>query len=265
MPQLEVRRSTRPPTDRCILTVAGVAVTSLVLLWIWSASSAALPPSHGVRPADSGTLTWFFAFLVSWVLMTAAMMLPSALPLLWTLQRVARNCAGGYRVPLVAAAAYLGIWASVGIAVWACFLAAEIVLPVPADSAIADRLAGVGLAAAGLFGLSPLARTCLRACRRPFGFMARYWRGGSDVLWQAGRIGAAYGISCVGCCVPMIGMMFLAGLMNLASMLALAILMVAMKVSGIGPHLASCLAVALVIAGVAIGMQWAPIGLEHHH
>lgn len=96
MPPLEVRRDARALTE-CILTVVGVASASLLLLWIWSAWSEALPPSHGVRPADFGTLTWFFAFLGSWVLMTAAMMLPSALPLLWTLQRCP-DC-GAVKIP----------------------------------------------------------------------------------------------------------------------------------------------------------------------
>lgn len=225
------------------------------------------PSSHGARPAGAGTFAWFAVFLASWVLMTAAMMLPSAWPLLRTLQRAARSVLPGSQAPLLAAAAYLGVWATVGISVWVCILATEVFHFGHGDPITTARLAGGGLAAAGLFGLSPLARTCLRACRRPFGFMARYWRGGDGnrVRVQAARIGAAYGVSCVGCCVPMIGMMFVTGMTSPVSMVALAIVMVAMKVSGQGVRLASVLAVALVLAGVAVGMQWMPLGSHHHH
>ena len=63
----------------------------------------------------------------------------------------------------------------------------------------------------------------------------------------------------------MIGMMFVTGMTSLVSMVALAIVMVAMKVSGQGVRLASVFAVALVLAGVAVGMQWMPLGSHHHH
>jgi predicted metal-binding membrane protein len=126
------------------------------------------------------------------------------------------------------------------------------------------RLAGAGVALVGLYGLSPLASTCLRACRRPFGFLARYWRGGGSVRLQAALIGAAYGLSCVGCCIPMIAIMFIVGMGHMAIIVILAVMMVVMKSSAGGTWLARLLALALIGAGVAIGTMWVPVAMHHH-
>ena len=48
--------------------------------------------------------------MVGWMLMTAAMMLPSAMPLLASLDRIARSQSGRRTLPLLAALAYLAVW-----------------------------------------------------------------------------------------------------------------------------------------------------------
>jgi predicted metal-binding membrane protein len=203
-------------------------------------------------------------FLAAWMLMTAAMMLPSAMPLLVSLDRIARNQPSRYEIPIFAALAYMGIWGLVGIAAWFTSAAADTYILPHTSAQVVSRLAGGCLVLAGLYGLSPLASACLRACRRPFGFLARYWRGGANVRLQAARIGAAYGISCVGCCVPMLGIMFVVGMANIAIVIAMGVLMVIMKTSIVGPRLAQFLAIALIGAGIAIGLASLPL-LPHHH
>lgn len=81
---------------------------------------------------------------------------------------------------------------------------------------------------------------------------------------QAARIGAAYGVSCVGCCVPMLGVMFVVGMANIAIVIAMGVLMVIMKSSIVGTRVARFLAIALIGAGVAIGFAWLPL-LPHYH
>jgi len=205
-----------------------------------------------------------FTFLASWMVMSAAMMLPSAMPLLVLLDRVARNHSSRHEIPLVAALAYLIVWGVVGMAVWAIGVAAEAYLLPRADAQVVSWLAGAGLVAAGLYGLSPMAGACLRACRRPFGFLARHWRGGSGARWQAARIGTAYGISCVGCCVPMLGIMFVVGMANIAIVIAMGVMMVMMKSSTVGTWIAHSLAIALIAAGLAVGFGWLPLSPHYH-
>jgi predicted metal-binding membrane protein len=240
-----------------------IAPMSLLVLYLWS-TTPSVPSPHGLHSPGGGTLTRPVAFLTAWMLMTAAMMLPSAMPLLVSLDRVAQNHSSRREIPVFAALAYLAVWGLVGIATWATSVAAEAYLLPRASTQVVSWLAGGGLVLAGLYGLSPLASACLRACRRPFGFLARYWRGGSGARLQAVRIGAAYGVSCVGCCVPMLGMMFVVGMANIAIVIAMGVLMVIMKTSIVGTWVAQLLSIALIGAGVATGFAWLPL-LPHHH
>jgi predicted metal-binding membrane protein len=248
-------RNARPS----LVAVAAMAPVSLLVLYLWSTSSP-----HAMHGAGAATLTRLVVFLAAWMLMTAAMMLPSAMPLLASLDRMARNQPRPHGIPLFAALAYLGVWGLVGIAVWGTSVAAAAYFLPRASPNVVSALAGACLVLAGVYGLSPLAGACLRACRRPFGFLARYWTGGSSARLQATRIGAAYGVSCVGCCVPMIGIMFVVGMANMAIVIAMGVVMVVMKTSAIGTRVAHLLSIALIVAGVAIGFGWLPFVPAHH-
>ena len=251
-------RNVRPS----LVAVATMAPVSLLVLYLWT-TTPSLPSHHGSDPGGPVTLTRAVLFLTGWMLMTAAMMLPSAMPLLVSLDRLARNKSSRYAIPVFAAMAYLGVWGVVGIAAWATSAAAGAYLLPRASAQVVSGLAGGGLVLAGLYGLSPLAGACLRACRRPFGFLARYWHGGSPRV-QAARIGAAYGISCVGCCVPMLGVMFVVGMANIAVVIAMGVLMVVMKTSIVGTRVAHLLSIALIGVGIAVGFDFLPFAPAHH-
>jgi len=240
-----------------------MAPAALLVLYLWHSTPPAAP-EHAMHLPPAGALTRLVVFLMAWMLMTAGMMLPSAMPLLTSLDRIARNQARRHEIPLIAALAYMGVWGVVGLAAWAISAASEAYLVPYADSRTISWLAGGGMILAGAYGLSPMASACLRACRRPFGFLARHWRGGSGVRLQAARIGAAYGVSCVGCCVPMIGLMFVTGMANIAIVISMGVLMVLMKTSAVGTRVAHFLAYVLIGAGVAIGFAWLPLSPHQH-
>lgn len=246
-------------TRPSLVAVAMTAPVSLLLLYLWSTPSS----HHAMHGAGAATRP--VVFLTAWMLMTAAMMLPSAMPLLAALDKMARSHARAHELPLLAALAYLAVWGVVGIAAWGISAAAGTYLLPRASTGAVSAIAGGSLVLAGTYGLSPLAGACLRACRLPFGFLARYWTGGSSARLQATRIGAAYGASCVGCCVPMIGIMFVVGMANMANIIALGIVMVVMKTSAIGNRVAQLLSIALIVIGVAVAFGWLPLGTPHHH
>jgi predicted metal-binding membrane protein len=248
---------------RRLLPILMLTPVSLLLLYLWTTTPSLTSP-HASHSLGTGGITRSAAFLTAWMLMTAAMMLPSAMPLLVSLDRIARNHSSRHAIPVLATLAYLGVWELVGIAASTTSAAAEAYLVPRASTQVVSRIAGGCLALAGFYGLSPLASACLRACRRPFGFLARYWRGGSGARLQAARIGAAYGVSCVGCCVPMLGIMFVVGMANIAIVIAMGVLMVIMKTSIVGTRVAHLLAIALICAGVAFGFAWLPL-VPHHH
>jgi predicted metal-binding membrane protein len=241
-----------------------MAPASLLVLQLWNTTQSLSTLPHGLRPPGTWTFAGLAVFLAAWMLMTTAMMLPSAMPLLISLDRIGRNQPSRYQIPIFATLAYLGVWGIVGVAAWISSAASQAYILPQASGYVVSRLAGACLVLAGLYGLSPIARACLRACRRPFGFLARYWRGGLGARLQAVRIGWAYGISCVGCCVPMLGIMFVVGMTNMAIMIAMGIVMVVMKSSSIGPRVAILVAITLVGTGVAVGMAWLPLSVHRH-
>jgi predicted metal-binding membrane protein len=151
----------------------------------------------------------------------------------------------------------------VGVLTWSANVGANAYLLPRLGSDTVAWLAGACLVLAGVYGLSPLAGACLRACRRPFGFLARYWSGDRPRR-QGARIGVAYGVSCVGCCVPMLGVMAVVGMANVAVVIALGVVMAIMKVSVVGVRVAQGLSVALIIAGVAVGLGWLQLSPHVH-
>src|SRR5262245_49096825 len=88
--QFRLLRRIRGENRWSVAMIAMIAPLSLLAMWLWSTSPDAPPMSHGARPAGLGLAAWLTVFLVAWMLMSAAMMLPSAVPLLVTLDRVSR-------------------------------------------------------------------------------------------------------------------------------------------------------------------------------
>ena len=245
-----------------LVVVATASAVSLLVLYLWrttpSTTSSHHPGAsgHAGHAIETATAIRPVVFLVGWMLMTAAMMLPSAMPLLASLDRIARSQSSRWTLPLVAALACLAVWGG-------------------------RRSGGAGRQSAGRRappesrqqrGRRPARRRSIgvgwrvrplttggrlpAGCRCPFWFLARHWRGGSRPDLQAARIGAAYGVSCVGCCVPMVGMMFIVGMSNIAIVIAMGVVMVLMKSSVVGIRVAQLLSLALVVAGVAVALGW---------
>jgi predicted metal-binding membrane protein len=73
-------------------------------------------------------------------------------------------------------------------------------------------LSGAILLAAGSYQWSPLKDKCLAQCRSPIQFITGHWRAGPV---GALRMGAAYGLYCVGCCWAIMLLLFVGGVMNL--------------------------------------------------
>ena len=76
------------------------------------------------------------------------------------------------------------------------------------------------LIAAGIFQFTPLKHTCLSQCRAPFEFVMTRWREGTD---GAFRMGLEHGLFCAGCCWALMGLLFVAGVMNILWIAALSL------------------------------------------
>jgi predicted metal-binding membrane protein len=198
---------------------------------------------------DLGALGWYVGV---WVTMMAAMMLPSAAPMVLFFARAAEARAGGRAGARAATAAfvagYLLVWTAVGLVAYGVFRVLRgLDLAFLEWDAAGPLVAGAAIAAAGVYQLSPLKRVCLRHCRSPLHVVTRRWRAGP---LGALRMGAEHGGYCVGCCIGLMVILFALGVMSVLWMAAVAAVVFAEKVLPVGPIVRTALAGVLVGLGI---------------
>jgi predicted metal-binding membrane protein len=145
------------------------------------------------------------------------------------------------------ALAYLVVWVAFGIAAtstqWGLDQARLLSPTMATSSAV---LAGMVFVLAGTYQLTPLKQACLRQCRSPLDFLARYWRSGS---FGAFTMGLRHGIFCVGCCWAVMAVLFAGGVMNIPWIAALALLVLAEKLIPLGHQLGRLAGVVFILWG----------------
>ena len=197
---------------------------------------------------------YFALMLAMWVVMMAAMMLPSATPMILLHATLARR-----RHPRqFAALAANGLFVLGYVAVWSGFAAAaalvqwalaEVALLSPMMHASSAALAGALLVGAGVYQFTPLKQSCLRHCRSPLDFVMSHWRGGARGSFA---MGARHGAYCLGCCWMLMLLLFVGGVMNLVWIAGLAAFVLVEKLAPNG-HWATRLAgLALVLWGALV-------------
>lgn len=169
---------------------------------------------HGMDAGPWSALGSFGWFLGVWVVMMAAMMLPSVAPTVALYARMTRA-----RVPFgptAFAGGYLLTWAAAGCAAFACAAgASRLAVHALAWDRAGRPLAGATLIAAAGYELTPLKNVCLGRCRSPLGFLLGSWRDG----WLGGlRMGAKNGAWCLGCCWALMASLFALGVMSITWM-----------------------------------------------
>ena len=148
----------------------------------------------------------FKSFTTTWVVMMAAMMLPSAMPLVFQFGRTAEGRRGWQAATGMLGGTYLAAWLAFGIASYLVISA----LPM---SWTDDRLAGgLALALAGLYALTPLKRASEARCRE---LCALHGPLPFNLMRSAVGVGAKYGLSCVGCSAALMVAMVLVGMSSL--------------------------------------------------
>jgi predicted metal-binding membrane protein len=234
-----------PAVVAIALAAWGALVAGDLLGYAWVAEHDSL--------FETGTLPLVVAmplFVAAWQLMTAAMMLPTTLP---TVSLFARAGRGQVR-PRLALAVFLAAY----FAVWTAFAMVALVgdewvhQVVDAWPWLGDRphlVTGGVLAAAGIGLLTGLTERCLDACRNPLQFLLRYYSRGIAAAW---RLGLRHGAFCLGCCWPLMLVMFGVGVGSLPLMLGLAAVMLALKVAPGGRGLVRPLGIALLTGGVVL-------------
>jgi predicted metal-binding membrane protein len=200
-----------PAYAAVLARVALVAALFIVaaLSWVWAAR--AMRGMDSGPWSDLGGLGWFLGV---WVVMMAAMMLPSVAPTIALYSRLSR--ASSPLSPLLFAAGYLLTWAGAGLVVYGIGGAAHAALGDTLSWNNSGRtIAGVTLMLAAAYELTGLKDVCLGHCRSPLGALLGSWR---DGRLGSVRMGVRNGAWCVGCCWALMAALFALGVMSVTWM-----------------------------------------------
>lgn len=248
----------RPPRIHPATGWTLAIVTACLLAWIIClVVMAEMDEGPGTPLHDLPT------FLIGWIVMLTAMMLPSEISYIRVFAaQVGRSpAARGDRALVVACfiAGYAVAWTGYGLL---AFILDAAVRESAADLiswyGAGPVLAGATLVLAGLYQVSALKQSCLSHCRSPHSFLARHWRSGH---LGALRMGSLHGLVCVGCCWALMAVMFAVGAMSLIWMGILALIMFAEKVLPFGRRLTLPITAFLWIMGawIALSPDTAPL------
>lgn len=232
---------------RARLGLVAVLFTVAAVAW-WSTVDRMRGMDAGPG-TNLGTLGWFVGV---WVVMMAAMMFPSIAPTAALYARMTRSRSPV--APLVFAGGYLLTWTAAGVV---AFAFSDLGGRAIGNALAWDRggrwLAGLVLAIAAVYEVTPFKDVCLGKCRSPLGFLLGSWRNGISGALQ---MGAKHGAWCVGCCWALMAALFALGVMSIAWMAFIAGLIALEKL--IPPRRLATYGTAVVLLALGVLLVVAP-------
>jgi predicted metal-binding membrane protein len=244
-PACLVQLETAPNAD---VEAARPGVSALLFLAVAAAAWIAVIEQSRVMPTMRMGLGSLESFAIAWVVMMAAMMLPSALPLVFQFVGSAERRPGWQTATAALGFTYLGVWFAFGLGCYVLYTALGMPWP---NQGFAG---GVVLAVAALYGLTPIKRASEARCRE---LCALHGPLPFNLLRSAVVSGAKYGLSCIGCSAALMLALLTIGMSNLPWMLILALVVLAYKLA---PGAAMPRALVLSAALAAMGVVYAVVG-----
>ena len=250
--------------DRQVVVAALIVVIAMAWLWIllgagtgMSAMDVIIGPSPDYMASIMAPALWTGGYagimFTMWWVMMAAMMLPSAAPILLLFARINRKekSAGRPFIPTgIFAAGYLIAWGAFSaVATGLQWAFEQLGLLSPMMVTTSYSLGGAILLAAGVWQLTPIKGICLRHCRSPMGFFVQSWRPGRG---GAFRMGLEHGSFCLGCCWFLMGLLFFGGIMNLFWIAGLAAFVLLEKTVPMGSWIGRIVGVGIAAWGVLL-------------
>jgi predicted metal-binding membrane protein len=243
-----------PPLPGLIqLGLVGALIALAGLAWVVTNNRmSGMDAGPGTDPRTLGF------FLGVWVVMMAAMMFPSIVPMVLMHERVqmgrrerSQPVPAGATTLFVAG--YLIVWAGAGLIAYGLYkLGAVVFGEVFSWRKGGPYLAGAIIAGAAAYQLTPLKDVCLRYCRSPLIFLMDYWRPGR---LGALRMGLLHGGWCTGCCWMLMAALFAVGVMSLGWMAFFAVLIAIEKLLPWKALANRGIAVLLVVLGLAVAFS----------
>jgi predicted metal-binding membrane protein len=250
--------------DRTVVLAALLFLTALAWIYLLHpGGSMTMPPADSAMPGmDMGEETipvptpWtpenILLTFSMWLVMMVGMMTPSVAPVILIYARLGRQAethrrpfgatswfAGGYFL------AWTGFSLTATIAQLALRSAALLDTNIASNNAL---LSGIVFILVGAYQWTKLKQRCLTQCQAPLLFIQRQGGFKSDAR-GAFVLGVRHGVYCVGCCWPLMLLLFIGGVMNLLWIAGIAILTYLEKNFAQGRRLTRLIGVGLIIAG----------------
>ena len=173
-----------------------------------------------------------FGLFAMWTVMMAAMMLPTAVPMIAAYARMRsaeRRPRSAWISVLALTSGYVAAWAafSLGTALLQARLTSGAYLLPMKMQVVSNPLSAGILMAIGIYQFMPLKQACLRQCQTPMSFLMTQWRNGER---GAFIMGWRHGLFCVGCCWALMGLLFVAGVMNVVWIILITIYVLIEKI-----------------------------------
>src|SRR5690242_13272560 len=224
--------------DRLLLSLGLLSI--LVLSWIYlinasagmrsMLSQAEMHAAMGMAEMQSWPRE-LLAVFVMWAVMMVGMMLPSAAPLILLILGVYRRRDDHHTRlnSLLFLGGYLLVWTLFSLVAASGQIALHRAALLSAEMATRSGVLAAGiLIITGVYQWLPMKGACLAHCRSPLSFLSHHWREGR---FGAVRMGFVHGLFCVGCCWALMALLFIAGVMNLLWVAAIAVFVLVEKLS----------------------------------
>jgi predicted metal-binding membrane protein len=240
---------TRAPQLRANGWLLGLLLAGVALAWVITRQRMlGMDAGPGTDP---GALSFY---LPSWVLMMAAMMLPSLAPALVAFCSVEqrarlRSAPSAIASAAALAAGYLLSWTLFGLAAYGLLIAVRS-LSIPAFSwhEGGPYLTGAVLLAASAYQLTPAKQACLKRCRDGVGPRTGPRR---EAALLAGIVHGAW---CASCCWALMASLFALGLMSITWMIVFAALIAVERLAPGGTATSRLVAVPLAVLALAVAL-----------
>jgi predicted metal-binding membrane protein len=239
-----------------LLFAASGAITVL-----WCASMSAM----GEMPMPGGWTmsmvwmrmpgqTWLGAtasFFGMWVVMMVAMMLPSLIPMLWRYRQAVDSTGETHlgRLTALVGVGYFFVWSVFGMAAFPVGAAlATVQMQQPALARAVPVAVGVIVLMAGALQFSAWKARHLTCCRN-VPTRGHTLRPDAGTAW---RLGLRLGLHCAHCCVGLIAILLVIGVMDLRAMVVVAAAITVERLAPAGERLARATGIVAVGAGLLL-------------
>jgi predicted metal-binding membrane protein len=225
-----------------LLFAASAAVT---IVWCGSMSAMGEMPMPGGWTMSMAWMrmpgqTWpgtVASFVVMWVMMMMAMMLPSLAPMLWRYRRAVSRTGETRlgRLTTLVGVGYFLVWTVFGMAIFPLGLAlAAVEMQQPALARAVPIAVGVVILTAGSLQLTAWKARHLACCREALGH-GRTLPTDAGTAW---RHGLRLGLHCSQCCAGLMAILLVTGVMDLRAMAVVAAAIIVERLAPAGERVA---------------------------